>query len=153
MITQRVALGRNGQAIVVSHLTFDEDGFGNGQKTGILAISPNFSAEEMLKKAAKKQWNLTGLPNLGGFVACEKGRDLTEAELATAIAGSRSIQVQFQPENEEEMYADISHRSTNTPSQRGEDLSLEQGLKDDRANATAADAAEAKRVANAKQPA
>lgn len=79
---QRVSMGNGGQAIVVTNLHFDEEGFGIGQKAGILPIDAEADQTEMLEKAAGYEWELHGLKNIQGFYSVKKKRALTEEELS-----------------------------------------------------------------------
>lgn len=91
-LTQRVSLGSNGQAIVVSNSTFDADGFGDGQTAGLIQIQPGRDPIEMWRKAANFKWDLSGNRSIQGFVSnVVKGRELTEEERSRQILSGRSI--------------------------------------------------------------
>lgn len=116
-VTQRVSLGKQGNVIVVSHLQFDEDGFGTGQRNAIIPIDAGRSPLEMIEKAAKNAWRITGMPNLGGFYEAEKIRPLTEEELRTSTGlKGRSITVKVQLTDAEVASEDLVHGALNTPS-------------------------------------
>lgn len=99
---QRVAMGTQGNNIVVAKIHFGEDGFGTQQINMSVPIDPTANADQMLKKAAGLVWEPKGNPNNGGFFQAEQKRAITEEELATATrSGNRSISVIIY-ENEEE---------------------------------------------------
>lgn len=99
---QRVSLGNSNQALIVSHITFDEDGFGTTTAQGLINIEPGKNGLEMLRKAAQSKWNLSGTPNRqSNFMPnVEKGEKLSDAVLATAKATANSISVEIPLEDE-----------------------------------------------------
>lgn len=108
--TQRVAMGTQGNQLVISHIRFDEDGFGAQQINMAIPIDPSQDASAMLKKAAKIAWRPTGNPNSAGFFAAEKVRNISEEELATAKqTGNRSISVTLFETEEETFGGDLVH--------------------------------------------
>ncbi len=115
MATQRVALGRTGQAIIISDIVFDGDGFATGQKSVIVPIDPNFDPKEMLEKAKLKKWELYGEPNLAGFYSA---RAVGDVDPNTIIDHGRSASHELVATDEvvQEIEAE---GSTNTPDQRG----------------------------------
>lgn len=115
MATQRVALGRTGQAIIISDITFDKDGFATGQKSAIVPIDPMFDPKEMLEKAKLKQWELYGEPNLAGFVSA---KIVGEVDPNTIVDHGRSASHELIA-SDEVLQEIASEGSTNTPDQRG----------------------------------
>lgn len=117
---QRVSLGNNNQAIVVTNLEFDESGFAAGQKAGILPIdSEEHDPVEMLEAAAKFEWQLTGRANINGFYGVKKGRELTPAEVESQNITGRSITTKLESVTEDTS-RDVIQRATNTPSRVAE---------------------------------
>lgn len=90
---QRVSMGSGGQAIVITNLEFDDEGFGVNQKAGILPIDGAIDPADMLMKAAKYEWELNGTRSLQGFYSVRKKRLLTEEELEKQMvsAAGRSV--------------------------------------------------------------
>jgi hypothetical protein len=97
-VQQRVALGGQGTNLVISHSTFDDEGYSLGQKAALVEISISKDPVTMLQSAAKKEWRLFGQKNQAGFYQAEKVRDLTDAEIATQKTSGRSYTVVFQVE-------------------------------------------------------
>lgn len=64
-----VSLSKKKEHLVFTETTFDEDGFQDGQKRGILAITGDPDA--LLEKATERAWQMTGEPDLNGFYKVE----------------------------------------------------------------------------------
>jgi hypothetical protein len=90
MVQQRVSLGGQGTTLIVSHTIFDGDGFPVGTKTALVEISLGKDPIDMVQKAAKKEWNLFGTKNTGGFVQAIPVRDLSDEEIAGTKSAGRS---------------------------------------------------------------
>lgn len=116
---QRVSMGNAGQAIIITNLTFDEDGFVLEQKAGILPFDPDKEPAEVLKKAATKEWELHGSKNIQGFYSVRKKRELTPEELAKQVISStgRSVTNEVvESEVESLQLLNLMDVGTNTPS-------------------------------------
>lgn len=102
-IVQRVSLGAQQQALIISHIGFDSDGFGSQTTQGIINIEPGRDGEEMLVRAAQFEWKLSGTPNRqNNFVPnVKKGARLSDDVLATAERRASSISVELEVGDEE----------------------------------------------------
>lgn len=88
---QRLSLGNSSQAIVVTNMEFSPEGFATGQKTALIPIDPDMDGEEILRNAAKHEWEIYGEANIQGFASARVKRAYTEDELATQTQHRRSI--------------------------------------------------------------
>lgn len=81
-VVQRVALGSTKQALIVSDIEFDKDGFQVSQRSAVVSIDPENDPQEMLEKAKTKKWELYGEPSIrGNFVQARIIGDLNEADV------------------------------------------------------------------------
>lgn len=116
---QRVSMGNGGQAIVVTNLEFDEEGFAVNQKAGILPIDSEVDQAEMLEKAAGYEWELNGVKNIQGFYSVRKKRALTDDEKAKQIVSPTGRSILNEVIEEETASGAVRQdrtRSTNTGS-------------------------------------
>lgn len=99
--TQRISMGRTFQALIVSHIMFDEMGFGK-QIQGLVPIQipEDKTPKEMLEVAAKFRWNLLGAPNAqNNFVpTVTRGEELSADVLDNAVLTGSSISVELEIE-------------------------------------------------------
>lgn len=116
---QRVSMGSGGQAIVVTNLEFDNEGFGTSQKAGILPIDAEADQAEMLEKAAGYEWELHGQKNIQGFYSVKKKRALNEEELSRQVVSATGRSITNEVFEEEASTGDAKRdirQETNTPS-------------------------------------
>lgn len=85
MKRQKVSMGSTEQALVITDLSFDNEGFVSNQKAGILPFDPDRDPTEMLDKAGKNEWELFGMKNIQGFHSVRKRRELTPEELRKQV--------------------------------------------------------------------
>lgn len=125
---QRVSMGNNGQALIITNLKFDKDGFVEDQKAAIVSIDPSINPVEMLTNAGRHVWELFGSRNFAGFYEAKRKRVLNDEELAkqeVATSGRSIINVVVDEEVESVQLMNLSS-STNTPSRLNQEALLKQ---------------------------
>lgn len=120
---QRISMGSSEQALVITNLGFDEDGFAIDQKAGIVAFNPEHDPGQVLAKAAAFEWELYGVRNLQGFYSVRKKRELTteEKKSQTVSSTGRSVSTELKAEEIASGHAARPSEMTNTPSRINQD--------------------------------
>lgn len=121
---QRVSMGNGAQALVITNLEFDEDGFGTNQKAGILPIDMDRDPAEMLEKAAQFEWELHGFKNIQGFYSVKKKRALNEEEKAKQVVSATGRSIVNEVVADEVatgQAASLIEHSSNTPSRTNQE--------------------------------
>lgn len=76
----QLQLSRKRKHIVVTENVYDEDGFGDTGRRGIIPIEDGRDPDEMLEKAKAREWHLGDEADLNGFYKVTKGAALEVAE-------------------------------------------------------------------------
>ncbi len=109
--TQRVSLGTTKQALVISDIVFDEDGFAAGQRSALVPIDPSKDPEEMLAKAKLKQWEIYGEKNRAGLYEARVIGTIAEGSIIKETARSSHHQLV----GDDVIQAAVNEGSTNSP--------------------------------------
>lgn len=95
-VMQRVSMGRGQAGLVISHISFDKDGFPVAQEQAVVPIdSTRDDLDEFLEKAARKQWEIYGETSLtSNFKQARVIGDLpADAELVASGARSYAVDI------------------------------------------------------------